>query len=163
MLDLMVEMYTNLTKIANETVQENLTTSFYYIKPNNSSQRYIPGEPIYGEYGLLGEFGSMQQDVVADYNYSPSYIEEGQEIYFTDESYSFGENIISWSWDFGDGATSNEQNPSHSYSQEGTYCVSLTVTDNNGNSSGIMRFIVVSENNGNQGSGQQGSGGGQNS
>ena len=163
MLDLMVEMYTNLTKIANETVQENLTTSFYYIKPNNSSQRYIPGEQIYGEYGLLGEFGSMQQDVVADYNYSPSYIEEGQEIYFTDESYSFGENIISWQWNFGDGATSNEQNPSHSYSQEGTYCVSLTVTDNNGNSSGIMRFIVVSENNGNQGSGQQGSGGGQNS
>lgn len=33
----------------------------------------------------------------------------------------------SWSWDFGDGETSIEQNPEHAYLDEGVYTVSLTV------------------------------------
>ncbi|WP_157822086.1 PKD domain-containing protein, partial [Salegentibacter salinarum] len=32
----------------------------------------------------------------------------------------------SWNWDFGDGTTSTEQNPSHTYTQPGTYTVALT-------------------------------------
>jgi len=36
-----------------------------------------------------------------------------------------------YSWSFGDGQTSNQQNPSHSYSSPGTYNVNLTVTDVN--------------------------------
>ena len=35
----------------------------------------------------------------------------------------------SWSWDFGDGAVSTEQNPVHTYAQEGSYEVCLTITD----------------------------------
>jgi PKD repeat protein len=33
----------------------------------------------------------------------------------------------SWLWDFGDGGTSNEQNPTHVYYLSGTYTVSLTI------------------------------------
>lgn len=33
-----------------------------------------------------------------------------------------------WLWEFGDGATSNVQHPSHTYNQEGSYNVKLTVT-----------------------------------
>jgi PKD repeat protein len=40
--------------------------------------------------------------------------------------------ITSWSWNFGDGATSTLQNPTHTYTVNGFYTVSLTVTDNNG-------------------------------
>ncbi|WP_298666458.1 PKD domain-containing protein [uncultured Methanofollis sp.] len=32
----------------------------------------------------------------------------------------------SWSWDFGDGATSTEQNPVHTYTEAGTYTITLT-------------------------------------
>lgn len=42
-------------------------------------------------------------------------------------------SIISWLWNFGDGATSSSQNPSHTYSSGGVYTVSLTV--NNGTTS----------------------------
>lgn len=35
----------------------------------------------------------------------------------------------SWSWDFGNGVTSNQQNPTYLYSQPGFYTVSLTVSD----------------------------------
>jgi len=45
---------------------------------------------------------------------------------FTDESILA---ITSWGWDFGDGSTSSQQNPSHTYTNLGSYTVSLTVTD----------------------------------
>ena len=48
---------------------------------------------------------------------------------FTDQSCG---TITSWQWSFGDGATSNEQNPSHTYSKPGTFTVSLTVTGPSG-------------------------------
>ncbi len=40
-----------------------------------------------------------------------------------------------WLWDFGDGNTSTEQNPTHQYENEGTYTVSLTVSNNIGEDS----------------------------
>ncbi|HXH20090.1 MAG TPA: PKD domain-containing protein, partial [Chitinophagales bacterium] len=46
-------------------------------------------------------------------------------IFFTD--ISTGNNIISWHWDFGDGSTSNQQNPSHNFPHPGTYVVCLTI------------------------------------
>lgn len=37
--------------------------------------------------------------------------------------------ITSWLWDFGDGTTSTQQDPSHTYTTMGSFTVSLTVTD----------------------------------
>ena len=53
-------------------------------------------------------------------------------------------NIVSRLWDFGDGETSNSENPSHAYSTPGNYTVSLTVTDANGSSTETKEnFIKV--------------------
>jgi PKD repeat protein len=41
----------------------------------------------------------------------------------------------SWSWNFGDGHVSNDQNPSHIYTSAGVYDVSLTVTNSYGTNS----------------------------
>ncbi|MFC2141004.1 PKD domain-containing protein, partial [Acidobacteriota bacterium] len=48
---------------------------------------------------------------------------------FTDTSTDPDGTIVSWLWDFGDGNTSTQQNPSHTYAADGTYTVTLTVTD----------------------------------
>lgn len=40
---------------------------------------------------------------------------------------------ISWLWNFGDGSTSTQQNPTHSYAQSGNYSVSLKVSNTIGN------------------------------
>ncbi len=40
--------------------------------------------------------------------------------------------LVAWFWDFGDGTTSHEQTPSHTYETFGTYAVRLTVADDDG-------------------------------
>jgi PKD repeat protein len=45
---------------------------------------------------------------------------------FTDQS-TADSGIDTWSWDFGDGGTSTQQSPQHTYSDAGAYTVSLTV------------------------------------
>ena len=40
--------------------------------------------------------------------------------------------ITSWSWDFGDGQSSTLQNPSHTFTNNGQYSISLTVSDGMG-------------------------------
>ena len=48
-------------------------------------------------------------------------------------SYDLDGNITSFTWDFGDGTIGSETQSQHSYSTDGTYIVTLTVIDNNGN------------------------------
>ena len=45
--------------------------------------------------------------------------------------------IDSWLWQFGDGATSTEQNPTHAYASSGSYDVTLTVTGPGGSDTKI--------------------------
>ena len=59
----------------------------------------------------------------------------GLSVAFTDASTDSDGTIASWAWNFGDGATSTLQNPTHAYASANTYTVTLTVTDNNGASS----------------------------
>jgi len=51
---------------------------------------------------------------------------------FVDRSEDDDGSVASWEWDFGDGATSSERNPSHSYASPGSYEVLLLVTDDDG-------------------------------
>lgn len=53
-------------------------------------------------------------------------------IQFTDVSNPVAGNIVSWQWDFGDGNTSTQQNPSHQYTATGFYTVSLKVVSSTG-------------------------------
>ncbi len=45
---------------------------------------------------------------------------------------SRGSNITKWLWDFGDGSTSSEKDPTHTFTKAGTFSVSLTVTNSKG-------------------------------
>jgi len=52
-------------------------------------------------------------------------------------------NAETYSWDFGDGATSTEENPTHTYAAEGTYSVTLDVSGP-GQSATITQEVSVS-------------------
>jgi PKD repeat protein len=57
-----------------------------------------------------------------------------------------GTSPYSYSWDFGDDASSSEQNPSHTYNQAGTFNVNLTVTDSESSQAWNSLTIEVSSN-----------------
>lgn len=61
---------------------------------------------------------------------------------------SIGDVIVEWLWDFGDGNTSTEKDPQHTYEQPGMYDVSLTVTDSDGHQATTSKedYITVYEN-----------------
>ncbi|HEU4319264.1 MAG TPA: S8 family serine peptidase [Acidimicrobiia bacterium] len=64
---------------------------------------------------------------------------------FTDESSDPDGSIVSWSWDFGQGSTSSEQNPTHVFAGPGDYDVTLAVTDDGGATTEITMTIGVSD------------------
>jgi PKD repeat protein len=61
---------------------------------------------------------------------------------FTDGSTDAGGRIVSWRWDFGDGGSSTDQNPAHIYAS-GTYTVTLTVTDDRGQTATASQRVTV--------------------
>jgi len=64
---------------------------------------------------------------------------EGTSVSFTD----FSSNIpTSWVWNFGDGNSSTQQNPSHTYASTGTYTVQLTVTNSAGTNTTSQSITV---------------------
>jgi len=63
------------------------------------------------------------------------------DVQFNDQSTN---SPTSWSWDFGDGTTSTEQNPAHTYTKPGVYTVSLTAT-NTGGSNTETQIITVND------------------
>lgn len=60
------------------------------------------------------------------------------------ENHSTGKNVT-YLWDFGDGKTSNEKNPSHSFESPGTFKVTLTVKNSAGDDK-ATKNVVINEN-----------------
>jgi subtilisin family serine protease len=63
---------------------------------------------------------------------------------FTDGSRDDDGQVVSWSWDFGDGGASTAQSPSHTYAGEGKYTVKLTITDDDGATATSSQLVSVS-------------------
>ncbi len=62
---------------------------------------------------------------------------------FTDESDPVGGNLISWTWDFGDGTSSTEQNPQHNWLEAGSFEASLTISSENECVSTVSQTVNV--------------------
>ncbi|WP_179957574.1 basic secretory protein-like protein [Exilibacterium tricleocarpae] len=54
-------------------------------------------------------------------------------------------SIISYQWDFGDGNTSDDANPEHTYTTKGTYTVALTVLDDSGASKRATTEVTITD------------------
>ncbi|MFA6401885.1 MAG: PKD domain-containing protein [Salinivirgaceae bacterium] len=126
-------------------VHTYLTPGEYYV------YLYISGEGCENWYSQVIWVGNYEPPCQAMfgydyYNWSDSTTSNGDTatinlntLYFYD--YSFG-NPTQWKWDFGDGDFSKEQNPWHSYTQEGSYLVSLEIA-NESCSSSYSQYVYV--------------------
>jgi gliding motility-associated-like protein len=62
---------------------------------------------------------------------------------FSDLTTVVSGTISSWNWSFGDGYTSNSQNPSHCFDKSGLYDISLTVASSNGCSKTVTNLDMI--------------------
>jgi outer membrane protein assembly factor BamB len=105
---------------------------------------WVESSPSIGEDGTIyiGSSHNMDKgwlhafnraDLSADAD-GPYYGLIDEPVQFNGTGYG-GYRPYSWYWDFGDGNTSTERNPSHIYTESGNYSVTLEVIDDSGNTS----------------------------
>lgn len=81
---------------------------------------------------------------VASFSYSPIEPETNETVTFdASASYDPDGTVVSYMWDFGDGNTSTGITATHSYALEGSYTVTLQVTDNDGFSGDASAIILA--------------------
>lgn len=117
-----------------ETYLQHINRVYDAVDPLASLQ----GKTLTG--GRLNLANALGPGLMAEFSISALSGELPLTVDFTD--LSFGE-ITSWGWEFGDGASSTVQNPSHTFNQPGEFTVRLTVTDGTGQTSEATATISV--------------------
>ncbi len=112
---------------------------------NTAYSNSWPGTP--GRASLIASSSTVCSGsgggLTADFVGTPTSGTPGTNVQFTDQTSG---SPTSWIWDFGDGGTSNAQNPSHTYNAVGTYTVTLDVSDGSNNDTRTRtNYIVISQ------------------
>ncbi|MEW6378142.1 MAG: PKD domain-containing protein [bacterium] len=114
------------------------TNTLYILGPVNGNSTW-PGQDINTVLNLISTGVEPGDAPVARFTASAASGCAPLTVQFTDSSLN---NPTGWSWNFGDGSSaSQEQSPSHVFSQVGTYTVSLTVTSAAGTSTPYTQTI----------------------
>ena len=123
-------------------VNEQEGASYSWTGPNFTSTSPNPTRPnctmnMAGTYTCVTTIGSHSTSASTEVEISPmptanftaTTVCKGEDTQFTSTSTTnpSGQQITSYQWDFGDGQSSTQENPSHQYSSAGNYNVSLTV------------------------------------
>lgn len=88
-----------------------------------------------------GDEPEPADDPIASFQYDVS-----ADDFLTIEFTNYSQNAVSYAWDFGDGNTSTEESPSHTYAAAGTYTVVLTATGAEGtNPASKSETITISD------------------
>ena len=114
----------------------------YYDSANGMS----PGPcSSYDTCAVKGTVTVVDGPASVDFSASPNPQRRDQAVAFDATASEPGGSIASYSWDFGDGTGSADQDPSHQYAAAGTYTVRLTVTDDLGNQSSVAHDVSIFE------------------
>lgn len=110
--------------------KSNLTLAVQIL--SDAEYNSVPYQIVNGVFEIKELPPPENKPPVADFEFAPAQPTAGQTVQFADRSRDPDGQVKSWSWDFGDGTTSTEQNPSHVYRTAGTFTVRLIVTDDKG-------------------------------
>jgi PKD repeat protein len=111
--------------------------SHYTILPHSMLKTFMMTKAAKSVFPILALLSvlllaSCTNPPIAKFAMERNQAETGQQVRFTDQSIG---DITAWAWDFGDGITSNEQNPQHVYDKPGNFIVTLNVSNKVGSNS----------------------------
>ena len=122
--------------------------SITYTKSGNYSVRLIVKNGSSQDYKEINNYISVYATPIASFSVTAG--DSGCVALlssFQDNSDMQGATAKSWLWNFGDGTTSAQKNPSHTYTVEGKYDVSLTVQTTQGCSASYLINSAISAGN----------------
>lgn len=145
--DRFVGLYRNEKIIAVDVPNTGSYTDRTGQKGNNATYLYKLCETTYSNCSeatvLFGDGGTAI--VNSPPNCSFSFSIDGLSMSFYDDSNDTDGSITGWLWDFGDGSSSSEQNPVHTYPAPGNYVINLKVTDDKGAQSSSSSTVSLSD------------------
>jgi PKD repeat protein len=131
---------------SNVSSAENLTNNSSIaeketIKPTESSENSTNSSMVSSSGSTTNS--EKNEEILPVANFS-SNITEGY-VPLTAQFTDLSENVTERNWDFGDGDTSSEQDPVHTYSSAGTYEVGLVTNNENGTDSKLDTITVYEQ------------------
>ncbi len=125
------------------SINENLTEGIYYIEIDGVGEGNQNNG--YSDYASLGNYTISGNYTLGDNNQPPiSEFEANTDCSTVNFINSSTNRINSYLWNFGDGETSTEENPQHTYASVGNYTVSLTTTNDSGsNTKEKVNFVNI--------------------
>ncbi|MFK7953634.1 MAG: PKD domain-containing protein [Ekhidna sp.] len=106
----------------------NVSFRIVYAQSAGSAANANGDDPYESDGVLIDDFEISFSGTTADFSTDQDIVFTGSEINFSYESVG----ALTYSWDFGDGNTSTEENPSHTYENAGVYSVTLDITSASG-------------------------------
>ncbi|MEW6127269.1 MAG: PKD domain-containing protein, partial [Acidobacteriota bacterium] len=117
-----------------DAADASFTTIFSGVLQNRNELQFFTFAPTQARFVRLllkNNYGNLSQMGLR--NFQVYAVNTGGTIArFIDQSTDADGQIVAYNWDFGDGQTSAERDPVHTFATPGAYTVRLTVTDNNG-------------------------------
>jgi len=125
--------------------------SLYNLSPGTKYYFVVKSVDLSGNSAESSEYtfttsGALNQPPIANFTYYPEKPVVNQSVTFdASSSYDPDGNITSYEWNFGDGNITNTMHEiiKHSYSEVGSYEVTLTVTDNEEAKNSTTKIITV--------------------
>ncbi|AXT54697.1 PKD domain-containing protein [Aquimarina sp. AD1] len=109
----------------------DLTFGTYFIEIDGVGEGNLSNG--YSDYSSIGNYYISGKYIPGDNNQPPiANFEAATNCSTVNFNSTTINNVNTYSWDFGDGNTSTEQNPTHTYANSGTYSVSLTTSNSAG-------------------------------
>lgn len=133
----------------NSNIATNVTLAYIRFKFKTSCNFQLNSSDFYNPLTLLNgvicssKFTRLNATNIPIADFNNGALCTNSNVQFTDLSAVSGGTITNWNWNFGNGQTSNTQNPISTYTASGTYTASLIVKENTGCADTITKQLVI--------------------
>jgi PKD repeat protein len=130
------------TNSTSKNPQHNYSTTDQYtvvlkVTDNNGAKKSI------SKIITISQSEPRNNQPTANFSFYPSTAMVNDTIQFTDTSIDTDGTITSYLWNFGDGTNSTSKNPRHRFTINGTYSITLEITDDDGATDLTSKAILV--------------------